>query len=646
MRQGTLWARAALFGCACALVPAGVQAQRADENATTSAEDAFGTRVGNESVGLYSSSNARGFSPQQAGNLRIEGLYYDQVGQFGMRLQRSQTMRIGLSAQSYPFPAPTGIADIALVMPTAKPVISVTLQYSEPLGPVSSSVDVTTPVIAGKLGFAGGVNYMPSLTDWRGKNPMLATAGLLKWTPNENVEIMPLYFHSWSFGMDVQPSILPAGAFLPARYDRGVFFGQRWAQRATNDDIFGVIARGTPWDNWRLQMALFRSDQARPDNYAVLFRNVQPNGVGTLDIIGSPAHHATGTSGEVRLSGIFTDGQFRHTVHIATRGRDAARLFGGTSSISFGPATIGVEQPLAKPVYTFGTRDKDVVRQVQPGVAYVGQWASVGEFSVGVQKSFYRRRFGRENAAPARTSSQPWLYNATAAVYPSASLVIYAGYTRGLEEFGTAPDNAVNRGEPLPAALTKQIDGGIRYRIRPGLSLVAGVFEVTKPYFDRDPANVYTIVGNLRHRGIETSLTGSLAPGLTMVAGAVFLQARVSGLSVDRGLIGRVPPGNPPAVYLLNLQYAPKSWGGISVDAQLNADGSHYANRANTFRIPMSSVLDFGARYTFVVQGTRATLRGQIRNVTNAYEWTADPASGRVAPIAPRRYTLRLAADF
>ena len=120
-------------------------------------------------------------------------------------------------------------------------------------------------------------------------------------------------------------------------------------------------------------MALFHSDQARPENYAVLFRNVQPNGTGTLDIIGSPRHRATGTSGEIRLSGIFTDGQFRHTVHVATRGRDAERLFGGTSSVSFGPATIGVERLLAKPVFAFGTRDKDVVRQVQPGLAYVGQ---------------------------------------------------------------------------------------------------------------------------------------------------------------------------------------------------------------------------------------------------------------------------------
>ena len=55
-----LLAGCALFGLAAA--PA--YAQRADENATTSADDAFGTRVGTEGVGLYDMNNARGFSPQ------------------------------------------------------------------------------------------------------------------------------------------------------------------------------------------------------------------------------------------------------------------------------------------------------------------------------------------------------------------------------------------------------------------------------------------------------------------------------------------------------------------------------------------------------------------------------------------------------
>ena len=53
------------------------KAQRTQENAITSASDAFGTSIGNETIGLYRDNNVRGFSPITAGNRRIEGLYFD-----------------------------------------------------------------------------------------------------------------------------------------------------------------------------------------------------------------------------------------------------------------------------------------------------------------------------------------------------------------------------------------------------------------------------------------------------------------------------------------------------------------------------------------------------------------------------------------
>ena len=578
--------------------------------------------------------------------MRIEGLYYDQQGLFGNRMQRSQTIRIGLSAQSYPFPAPTGITDISIVMSTDnRRVFSAAQQIQYPIGGVQPSLDIVSPLIPDKLGFAGGIAYLTGPNDYRGANTNLGLGGVFRWTPSDTLEVIPLAYYSAST-QEVQPLILPGGAYLPARVDRAVFFGQHWARREAEDRTFGLIARGYVADDWRLQAGIFDSSNQRPENYSILYRNVQPNGDATLDIVGSPHHTSAGTSGEVRLSGVITQGTYRHTIHISTRGRDTHRIFGGTNTVAFGPASIGVYRELAEPSFTYSPRDRDVVRQVTPGVSYDGQWANVGEFSAGLQKSFYRRQFGKENAAPVKTSSEPWLYNGTAAVYPLSDVAVYASYTRGIEEFGTAPENAVNRGQPLPAALTTQIDGGFRYRIKPGLNLVAAVFEISKPYFDRDQANVYTNVGALRHRGVEVSLTGQLMPGMTIVAGAVLMQARVSGLSVERGMIGRVQPGLPPATYLLNAQYALPSLRGLSVDTQVSVDEPHYANQANTFRIPRSMTWDLGARYSFAVLKTRANIRLQVRNITNAYDWTADGASGRVSPTAPRRLNLRIAADY
>ncbi|MBT7451194.1 MAG: TonB-dependent receptor, partial [Rhodospirillaceae bacterium] len=89
-----------------ALLTAGpVKAQRAGENAVAEADDAFGTVVGSEEIGLYSSSSARGFSPSQAGNLRINGMFFDQATAPNLRIRRGSTIHVGISAQGYPLPA-------------------------------------------------------------------------------------------------------------------------------------------------------------------------------------------------------------------------------------------------------------------------------------------------------------------------------------------------------------------------------------------------------------------------------------------------------------------------------------------------------------------------------------------------------------
>lgn len=620
-------------------------AQRAVENAFDNAEDAFGTRVGSEGVGLYSSRDARGFDPNQAGNMRVEGLYFDQQAGIGPRIQRSSAMHVGISAQSYPFPAPTGISDMALIMPANRTIYSLGVQRQDLGGTSMNSFDVSTPV-TDTLGLIAGIVYSLNINEYGGHNTNFATAGLARWKPTDNIEVIPLWYYTIGVENQVQPQIFPAGNFLPPKYHRRRFFGQEWAKRGDRNLNVGVIARGNPAPNWRLQLGVFRSDAQRPFGFSVFYRNTQQDGTANLDVLSLPKGHSTSTSGEARASGIFTQGNYRHTIHMAVRGRYTDRLFGGAGSHSFGTGYIGIYTPMPEPTYTFGLRDRDLVRQITPGISYVGQWARVAEFSVGLQKSFYRREFGRENVAPQLTTARPWLYNGTVSITPIDRLAIYAGYTRGIEEFGTAPENAVNRGQPMAADLTWQVDAGIQYRLAPGLNLVAGVFEVNKPYFDRDTANVFTRVGDRKHQGIEASMTGAIAPGLTVVAGAVLIKARVSGSSVDRGIIGNVPQALPASVYTLGVQYGPASWKGHAVDSQFKHTAGYFTNRTNTLRVPATFSWDIGYRYNFRALGAAMNFRAQVFNVTNQFDWRVDFASGSFSPTPPRRYVLRIAADF
>jgi len=620
-------------------------AQRADENVLTAAEDAFGTKVGNDSIGLYDQRNTRGFDPQAAGNVRVEGMYIDLHSSTGARLQRSVTMRVGIAAQSYPFPAPTGIADMTIQIPRDYFNLSASVQYYGS-GLSYVNADFSTPVIKDKLAVGGGIAYFEISNDFNQPNQSFSWATFAKWTPNENIEIIPFHYVGDNTPSSNQPAIFTAGAYLPPTIDPGIYFGQYWTVRGSDDYITGVLTRATLSDNWRLQTGFFRNLSRKSEGYSSLFRNTQLDGSATQDIIGFPTGFAESYSGEARLSGNYTQGSYRHTVHIAVRGRDTTRVFGGTTTQTFGAAQIGVLQRIPKPAFTFGVRDRDHVLQVTPGVAYIGQWLNVGEFSVGLQKSFFSRDVRKEGGVPAETTSKPWLYNGTATFYATNKLAIYAGYTRGIEEFGTAPDNAANRGQPVPADLTEQVDAGIRYRLIPGLSLMAGVFQVSKPYFDRDAANVYTAVGSLRHRGIELSLTGKPVPNLTAILGAVFLQARITGPAVTAGTLGEVPVGAKPRLFRANLQYDFPQLKGLAVDTQMEYIGAQYANRLNTFSVP--SVVTFGAglRYATRINDVATTLRLQVTNITDVNKWTVASASGQFSPTSPRKFMARIGTDF
>jgi iron complex outermembrane recepter protein len=554
-------------------------------------------------------------------------------------------MRVGLSAQSYPFPAPTGIADIALNIPDGKNGISLSKEFRRPIGLNTNSLDVKY-AINDQLAVNHAVGLYQTIAQGGSHGQRWNLASVMRWRPNDDLEIVPFFFYQRAEDEEISPSIYTGGNYLPPRFDRGQFFGQEWADRAQDDANYGVIVRGTPWSNWRLQGAIFGSDLERARNYVVNYRNVQPSGIGDVSIQKYPLHDSFSISGEVRASGVYTTGSFRHTIHLATRGRDTKRLFGGGQTVNLGQAPIGVYREIIEPAYVLNVRDNDVVHQVTPGVTYALQFSNKGEASIGVQKSYYSRNFGKTNVAPVSTSSEPWLYNASLAYNAARSLVLYGSYTRGMEEFGTAPDNAANGGAPLPAALTSQIDAGIRYNIIPGLTFVAGVFEVKKPYFDRNRVNFYEAVGDLSHRGVELSLTGKPFTGMTVVGGAVFLKARVSGLPVDQGTISSKPPGTASRLLKLNMQYGAPSWGGLVLEVQADSESGISANRLNTLGIPSYVNVNLGFRYNLTIGETKGNIRATVNNVANSFYWNVDGNSGRFSPSGVRTYGFRVAADF
>ena len=624
--------------------------QRADENVVKAADDAFGTSVGNEKIGLYSAGDVRGFSPVTAGNIRIEGLSLTEHGGFTSRVVSSSTIRVGLTAQNYPFPAPTGIADYALRSSGNEAVLS-PLLYFGPNRTAGVEVDAQIPILRDRLSLAAGLSYRYEEASPGEDSRTFHGGGVLRWRPSERIEIKSFYSRSAIMDdLDVG-NIFTAGPYLPPKFERR-YFGLDWTRTEVRRQFYGALASARLNDAWHVRAGLFRSENHVLLNPVELYRNVRPDGSAQGQVVTTGDQRSASTSGQLRSAYAITEGVRRHVVHLAIRGRETERVYGGADVRDFGPAFIGRRIDLPKPDFAFGPLTRDTVRQVTGGIGYEGRWPGTGELSLGVQKTDYRKNVRIPGRAPLATKASPWLYNATLALYLTGRLAAYAGYTRGLEDSGVAPADAVNRNSSPPALRTSQRDAGLRYTILPGFNLVAGVFDVRKPYFNTDPDRIYRQLGTVRHRGVELSLAGQPVTGLSVVAGAVFLDADVSGEAVDLGIIGRKPVGTAARNVRANLDYRLPFLPPVSVDLGITslagrvASALEYAQLGDRqLRTPARTTFDIGARYRFKLGDAPATLRAQVTNLFNVHGWdVSSNASFRFSDA--RRVLLTLAADI
>lgn len=619
-------------------------AQRAGEDAMAAAEDAFGATIGNESVGLYGPYNARGFSPAQAGNVRIDGLYFDQQTGLNGRVAAGSDIHVGISAQAYPFPAPTGVADFHLRVPGDRPLVSAVAAYG-PWDALDAELDGQYPLVPGKLSLGLGAGIVRIDNVFGVKNVDTNFGALARLDLSKDARLTGFWGQENDCRNRQQPNIYTGGDYLPPKYPLRVFFGQNWAIGRCIDTNYGMLGRFDLHNGWLIRAGLFRSLDQEPRGFADFLENIQPNGQGDQQVVELPPASFGSWSGEFRATRPFTTGWFKDRLDLMVRGRAVERSYGNGDAEDLGPSILGVQTNYPEPAFKFGPLSHEQTRQGTVGLDYAALWPGVGQVEAGMQKTLYQHLIDQPGFPRAVTNADPLLFNVSSSVFLGKPLALYASFTRGLEESGVAPGSAVNRGQAMPASITQQIDAGVRYALTPRLKLVAGLFQVEKPYFNLDRNDVFGPLGQVRNRGVEMSLAGPLAPGLTVVAGAVMIDPRLSGDPVSRGLVGPVPVGPAPLTGQISLQYAPASWHGFSLDGALNSGSAQVASIDNRLKVPAWTEFNLGARYTFKVRGVPASIRAQLANAANAFIWGVNP-DGSFWTQAPQNFRVTFAADF
>jgi len=625
-------------------VPAPAHAQRAGENAVTAAADAFGTSVGNERIGIYNENDVRGFSPIQAGNARIEGLYFDRVGDENDRLQESSRIRVGIAAQGYAFPAPTGIVDVSLRTPGDEAALSL-LADGNSWGFYTLQLDGVQPLTR-SISLGGGVGFNRNVFPNGGNNYESNAGMLLRWQPLPKLEFISFWGRKDSYASRDGEAYEPAGDFLPTPMPARHFFGPAWVRGRDFSVNYGGLLNYS-FSSWVMRLGIFRSEQANLKSFFPQLADLTPAGTGELEVDVSPPSHLGSTSGEFRLEKSFATGRLSHRLIFSLRGRNWNGLYGNSVTVDAGPQAINQFIDMPKPDIQFAPLTQDHVDERWIGLAYQTNWKNRLQLSLGAQKVRYHKRTVAPGEVPAVLDAAPWLLTASATGNVTDRLAIFGSYTQGLEENGIAPSNADNSNQALPATTTRQTDGGVRWKLLPGASLVAGVFDLKKLYFNLDPANVYRQLGTLENKGVELSLSGSLTPRLDVVAGAVLSEPTVSGEAVRLGISGTRPVGLRSRKMIFNANWRPPGPAGLSFDLGVNHFSSVPATLDDVAIIPAHTNVDWDTRYQFKLGGQTTSLKFAVMNMFDDRSFNAMTAGTYGFSFnSGRRIDLRLIVDM
>jgi iron complex outermembrane receptor protein len=422
--------------------------------------------------------------------------------------------------------------------------------------------------------------------------------------------------------------------------------GQQWAEGASlSKNIGGVIAAQLD-QHWSVSAGLFHSLADNPVSFSDLYQNTNRDGLGEHIVIGYPDQMVASTSGEARLTGHFLTGFWSQEILFDARGRDAIARYGGSDAIDVGPALIGAGLQVPEPQFIYSSRTADRSRLWSVGAAYRGRWKGIWDFAVGLQKERYEKMVTLPGMSPSRLSDQPLRAYGNASMTLTDRLTLYVGATQGLEDSGVAPGEAQNRGTILPASRTWQMDSGLRLMVTPHLKLIAGVFEIQKPYFNLDANAIDRNLGQQAAKGVELSVSGEVIKDLNVTAAALWNDVRIKGADLRSEGIGPLAFGQPRLQYVINTDYVIPKAQAFSADLSVIYLGTAPASIDGVTISPAVINVTLGSRYRFEVLQKRITLRVEIQNVSNFRAWATAYTPGWYQLPAPRTVFAYLTADI
>lgn len=592
----------------------------------------------------------RGIAVENRTNYRLNGsLPIMNFSQVPMEDKERVEVLKGATALYYGFTSPAGVVNFVTKRAGAVPVTTLGLVVDQNGTAVASAdvarrfgaeqqVGVRVNAAGGTLGSAldhvgnGNRSFASAALDWR-VSPRLLLKSDLEYDKRRVTE---------EVGVTL-PTAVNGVITLPRAVDPRALVGPDWSIFEATTKNASLRADYALNDDWALTVEGGHSEMARERKLAIFrFTNAAAVATGAGRITGNMQHHAVDSDmARAELFGTVTTGPVKHEITFGINRTDKGQDPIYQANYTIAAQNLYHPQPITS--YTVGafpttpstaaldTRDTGVYAIDR--LTFSEHWQAVA----GLRRESYTSDQGDSHYDADKTTPM------AALIYKwNRDVSFYASASQGLEEGETAPTGSANENQHMAPGVSKQKELGARWRVPGGTLLQAAVFDINRPGYYTNAANVFTADGEQHYRGLELSAQGKLSDRLSWQSSAQLLDPAFRKINADYN--GKLPENASKQTASSFLSYDLAWLPGLSVNGGAYYTGRRPVNDLDQAFLGGVTLFSVGSRYIAKIMGKQTTWQVNIDNAADKQYWAG--AGTRLAAGMPRLIKLTMKVDL
>jgi iron complex outermembrane receptor protein len=594
----------------------------------------------------------RGIAVENRTNYRLNGsLPIMNFSQVPMEDKERVEVLKGATALYYGFTSPAGVVNFVTKRAGSTPVSTVGMTVDQN-GSAVASADVArrfgeSQQVGVRVNLAGGT--LASYMDDVGNGNRKFASAALDWRVNSRLLLKADLEYdkrrvTEQAGIQL-PTAVGGVITLPPAVDPKRLIGPDWARFEAQTKNALLRADYALSDDWALTVEAGHSETAR-DRSLAIFRltNAAALLTGAGRITGNLQHSVVDSDMlRAELAGTVLTGAVKHDITFG-----ATRTDKGQDPIYQANYTIASQnlyQPVPITSYTIGatptTPTTAALDSRDAGVYAIDRltlssnWQAVA----GVRNVQYRSDQGSNHYDVSKTTPM------AALIYKvNSDMSFYASSSQGLEEGETAPTGSANVGTRMAPGVSRQKEIGARWRTPGGggTLLQAALFDINRPGYYTNTANIFTADGEQRYRGLELSAQGKLTRQLSWQSSAQLLDPEFRRINADYN--GKLPENASKQTASTFLSYELAGVPGLSFNGGAYYTGRRPVNDLNQAFLGGVTLFSAGARYATSIMGKNTVWQANVDNAADKQYWAG--AGTRLASGAPRLIKLSVKVDL